>query len=590
MLMLQVGELVSRFLRAAPGFKTFKTETKEVKEELEVEFIEDDNDYVVEDSYVSDSDDDDEDDEYVPSKEETVKVEKTRKAKKRKLNEDHQFSCPECDQTFKKKALVKQHQLRVHDKIVRFSCFVCQKGFYDRHHMITHLSIHDDARKLEERFLPDDLVSQLKQEGQVDLEGRKVTVDMVCLYCSKVFELEKSRRKHEEAVHMDDHKHMLAMARKEREVSSKVDESATDESAVEDKSNIKLFDDNGDVPSDAESIYKCSECERILPSAGSLEIHLRIHQEQSVIPCTAKNCTATFFTSKQLLDHKLSDHGMSKEAAASWTCEECGKVFKRKGCLKMHMKKHNPDKNFVCNDCGKKFKRETGLHFHTLKFHKGILNYSCDECGKSEVSPAALSVHIQNKHKAEEQTVMCPVCSKLMSKYYLNKHMTTHTDERKFECKWPGCDKKFRMDSVLKNHEKWHAGIKDYQCPMCPKQFIQQQQLMYHLKRHNGIKDFECKTCGKAFVEPAGARNCKHSGMQDLKSRLALPCAPSSAGPVHPPAPSTPPAPAPASPLPTSQPPTQTMPNTLLLPPQARTLGPGPYSWPRPSPGWTTRP
>ena len=42
--------------------------------------------------------------------------------------------------------------------------------------------------------------------------------------------------------------------------------------------------------------------------------------------------------------------------------------------------------------------------------------------------------------------------------------------------------------------------------------FMKKTSLSVHVKRHEGKKDHQCAVCGKAFVEPAGARNCKHSG------------------------------------------------------------------------------
>ena len=493
-----------------------------MKEEIQFEEEVVDDSYVehLEDSYFSEDDEDDdgeeEEDEYSPQKEEIVKKEKKeKKVKKEKSSkrkdrrsENGQFACEECGQSFKQKRLLNQHQARVHEKVVRFSCFVCQKGFYDRHHMLGHLSVHDDARKSEERTLPEDLVIKMKEDGKVVFQGKDLTQDLVCSFCNKIFDRRGGKERHERETDCEKKQQRKKFSISRQDVDK-------DENSSKEEIPAKLETE------EEKNLFPCQDCGRSLPSADSLDIHMKIHLEQNVVPCTAWNCTATFPTQKELLDHKLADHGMSRETASNWTCEECGKIFKSKGELKMHMRRHNPDKNFVCNECGKKFKRETGLKYHILGFHKGILNYSCDECGKSEVSPAALAVHKRNKHMAGEHMATCQVCGQVChNKYTLTRHMTRHTDERKFFCPWEGCGKKFRMAEVLKCHEKLHIGIKDYQCPMCPKQFMQQQQLTYHIKRHNGIKDHECQTCGKCFVEPAGARNCKHSGMQDIKTRL----------------------------------------------------------------------
>ena len=252
--------------------------------------------------------------------------------------------------------------------------------------------------------------------------------------------------------------------------------------------------------------FNCQICGYTLPSTESLEIHNKIHIEQTSISCKTPQCLETFATEKEYKAHILATHGLNTKIY----CENCGKMFKNLYELKPHMRTHNPEKNFICVECGKRFKREQNMKIHTLGFHKGIFNYNCDECGMNLVSRVALHGHKRNKHNQEY--VFCPECNqRLRDKYKLDEHMTIHTGEKKYKCKTDGCGKKFRIDSVLRNHEKLHTGVKEYQCIICPKKFRQSQHLSNHIKRHKGIKDFKCETCGKEFIEPAGARHCKHS-------------------------------------------------------------------------------
>ena len=98
--------------------------------------------------------------------------------------------------------------------------------------------------------------------------------------------------------------------------------------------------------------------------------------------------------------------------------------------------------------------------------------------------------------------------------------MARHTGEKKFACRFEGCETKMRLAHMRTVHEKIHTGTKDHLCTICPKAFVQKTALVQHLKRHQGIKDFKCATCGRAFVEPAGARQCKHTGQSSRSDRI----------------------------------------------------------------------
>ena len=60
------------------------------------------------------------------------------------------FMCSECGKVFKSKYSVKDHEVEKHGRTARYSCFVCEKGFYNRHVMLSHVVVHDDTRSLKE--------------------------------------------------------------------------------------------------------------------------------------------------------------------------------------------------------------------------------------------------------------------------------------------------------------------------------------------------------------------------------------------------------------------------------------------------------
>ena len=72
----------------------------------------------------------------------------------RKHTKETPYKCNICEKSFPRMGSLNSHKNRVHEKKTRRTCFVCQKGFFDKHGLLTHLVIHDDARDIEVKYLP----------------------------------------------------------------------------------------------------------------------------------------------------------------------------------------------------------------------------------------------------------------------------------------------------------------------------------------------------------------------------------------------------------------------------------------------------
>ncbi|XP_049884205.1 zinc finger protein 850-like isoform X2 [Pectinophora gossypiella] len=157
---------------------------------------------------------------------------------------------------------------------------------------------------------------------------------------------------------------------------------------------------------------RCQVCEK--PLVASYE---------PLAPYSCVVCGAGFQTSKELSDHKATDHIKLKP----FQCGVCLKRFTQQGGVQQHMRMHTGDRPFHCTFCPKSFTQKSGLDQH-LRIHTKMKPYRCVICSKSFCQ----SVH-------------------------LRQHMRTHTN------------------------------VSPFQCGICQKRFKQSSHLNYHLKNHNQV-------------------------------------------------------------------------------------------------------
>ena len=177
------------------------------------------------------------------------------------------------------------------------------------------------------------------------------------------------------------------------------------------------------------------------------------HRIEEVLSCNL--CSKTFTgrnRTSQFLYH-MKKHTGEK----AFQCGICSKAFITAHHLRQHHtvvhegQKLPKGKHRICTVCGKEIPLANfGRHVDTHS-DSSVKPFKCDTCGKCYKYKRTLFVHL--KHHAEEKPHECDVCGQgFTRKYLLTEHRAGHTGEKPFQCDL--CHMRFQRSMYLKEHKR----------------------------------------------------------------------------------------------------------------------------------------
>ncbi|XP_044067652.1 telomere zinc finger-associated protein isoform X2 [Siniperca chuatsi] len=360
----------------------------------------------------------DTDEEYVPIAEPSSLAPSTSTARKRKaqsktdenengeaLEEDSKkdsVQCPICDKSFKSKYYLKVHNRR-HTGERPFGCLKCGKRYFRKENLLIH-EIRDCARVQTYTCLTCSSTFNGKEELRLHVISHTGDMPHKCSTCQEQFMYKKNLTIHMMKAHGYPKPHACPQCPKTflTRTELRVHEAAKhrgEKPFVCEECGHRASSRNG-LQMHIKAIHRnerpfvCNLCGHAFSQKNNLNMHLRIHSGERPYQCHL--CGKTFRTQASLDKHNRTHTG-----ERPFSCDVCEQRFTEKGALVRHKaSKHEEGRPHCCHICGKTFKAREQLRVH-LRRHKGMRKFECIDCGYKFTRQAHLRRHIQIHKRTE---------------------------------------------------------------------------------------------------------------------------------------------------------------------------------------------
>ena len=272
------------------------------------------------------------------------------------------FACDVCGKGFSQDGHLKVHQ-RIHKEEKKFSCDICSKKFSVNSNLTTHKRIHSGEKpyKCEVCAMAFSQSSSMK----VHRRSHRVEKPFSCDKCGKRFTRHESLRYHQNA-HMGSSRFECEICKKRFASSTYLKRHLSSHSS--------------------EKEFECIFCGKAFSLESNLKIHLRLHTGERCYSCTV--CNEKFMHSQTLKKH-LQIHGVTEKKA----CDKCGLLVTQSCKAKEHICCVK-EKSYACQHSVKSFDKLYGLKWH-IKSHTSDAKLFCEVCGKAYRRKESLNVHMK---------------------------------------------------------------------------------------------------------------------------------------------------------------------------------------------------
>jgi KRAB domain-containing zinc finger protein len=272
--------------------------------------------------------------------------------------------------------------------------------------------------------------------------------------------------------------------------------------------------------------HKCQICERSFSESGNLKQHLLTHSKDKPMKC--EFCNLGFSHSATFNAHKFKCLKLKQEPAIEI------KEFKSLDELRNLISEENVEQSFNLEDCSfendlhkcafceRSFKKLESIQEH-LKIHRfqAKTKIKCLHCDFATTNKGALASHTKVVHASvdtelipltkedRDQLITCHVCSKMIKRSLIDKHLDEVHSKVFFRCPEEMCRKLFKTMKNLSQHVHGMHPVpssKSFPCIVCGLSFPNYTVLKKHAKSHDIDKIQKCNICG-AYLKNLSSLN-----------------------------------------------------------------------------------